>query len=435
MRKTLAVICLLLMSLYLNIAQGQALWIDRNSIGGPCSDDRSREEVSQTSPWCTLGMAGSKVEAGDTVWVREGDYTEVQDTATSNDNAVLQLTVSGRSDAWIRILAAEGEKVSITPRGKAAFGITVEPTLDQRVRPKFIEIAGFEIRDTDGVCIEVFDTSDVVLRDLDVHDCRHSAVELENTQRVTLESSSIHDNPLNGNTSAVDLFKCGGGNVVRGNRIWGNTDRNHEEEGHGVIMDTCLGGGGAVIEDNVIFENQGWCIVIFASDNAQIRNNVCKNNGTGSPTSFGHTIGEITTVGSFIDITDNIAIPRDGSMALSIRAMTDIWNSNWSTLNIKNNIFWSPTHDKIIGIGSSEPVTVAQYQETYNPWGVGDRQIDPKLDGQTQGGNSENDDSTVNGDGSNDGAVDNGRSRNDRRGKKSRKKKRRNRAQRNRAQR
>jgi parallel beta-helix repeat protein len=291
----------------------------------------------------------------------------------------LQFTVSGQPNNWIRILAAEGEEVSITPQGEALYGIFIQPTLNQDVRPRYIEI-----REAEAACIEVSDTSDIVLRDLDVHGCVNGAVELEETERVTLESSNIHDNPLDGNTSAVDLYKCGRDNIVRGNEISGNTDRNHEGEGHGVIMNTCLDQGSALIEDNVIFENQGWCVVIYASDNATVHNNSCKNNGTGSPTSFGQAIGEITTVGSFIDIEGNTMQPRDGSSALDIREDTSIgvkpriWRSDWSTINISNNIYVAEPQDKIIRIGSSEPVTVSEYKETYAPWGKGDKQTDPQ---------------------------------------------------------
>ncbi len=110
-------------------------------------------------------------------------------------------------------------------------------------------------------------------------------------------------------------------------------------------------------------------------------------------------------MGSFIDIVDNIAVPRDDSLVLSIRAMTSKWSSDWSTLNINNNIFWSPTHEKIIGIGSSDPVTVAQYKASYSPWGKGDQQIDPKLGDLSKGGDPENDDNTINGDSISRGTV------------------------------
>lgn len=385
MQKTIAVINLLLLMFFcIDSAYGQELWVDRNSLGGSCSDDRLREEVSKRTPWCSLGIAGSQAQPGDTVTVREGNYTRAQDTPESNAIGVLQLTVSGQPNAWIRIHAAKGEKVSITPQGEALYGIFIQPTLNKEVTPRYIEIAGFEIREAEAVCIEVFDTSDIVLRDLDVHGCVNGSVELEKTERVTLESSNIHDNPLDGNTSAVDLYKCGRDNIVRGNEISGNTDRNHEEEGNGVIMDTCLDQGSALIEDNVIYENQGWCVVIYASDNATVRNNSCKNNGTGSPNSFGHTIGSITTVGSFIDIAGNTIQPRDGSSALDIREDTTIgvkphiWTSDWSTININNNTYVAEPQDKIIRIGSSDPVTVSEYKKTYTPWGKGDKQVDPK---------------------------------------------------------
>ena len=39
--------------------------------------------------------------------------------------------------------------------------------------------------------------------------------------------------------------------------------------------------GGAVIENNVIWDNEGWCMAIYHSDGATIRNNTCWQNGLG----------------------------------------------------------------------------------------------------------------------------------------------------------
>jgi hypothetical protein len=81
MHKTIAVInLLLLMSFCIDSVYGQELWVDRNSLGGSCSDNSSREEVSKSTPWCTLGMAGSQAQPGDTVVVRKGNYRSARDS-------------------------------------------------------------------------------------------------------------------------------------------------------------------------------------------------------------------------------------------------------------------------------------------------------------------------------------------------------------------
>ena len=95
-------------------ARANNLVVDKNALGGACSVSRARLEVSAETPWCTLGPAGYLAEAGDTVTVREGTYDEVQSCALCNDNSVLQVIGSGRSDAWITYEASAGELVTLT---------------------------------------------------------------------------------------------------------------------------------------------------------------------------------------------------------------------------------------------------------------------------------------------------------------------------------
>ena len=88
---------------------------------------------------------------------------------------------------------------------------------------------------------------------------------------MTVEGSRVHDSRLTGWTSAIDLYECGDGHVLRGNRIWANRDGDpRRSEGHGLTMDFCKRCGGALIENNVIYENDGWCMAVFVSDGATI---------------------------------------------------------------------------------------------------------------------------------------------------------------------
>ncbi|NIO22883.1 MAG: hypothetical protein GTN38_02550 [Candidatus Aenigmarchaeota archaeon] len=49
-------------------------YVDVNSIGGSCSD--SNNGMSVSSPWCTITRANSVLQAGDTVYIRQGIYSE-----------------------------------------------------------------------------------------------------------------------------------------------------------------------------------------------------------------------------------------------------------------------------------------------------------------------------------------------------------------------
>lgn len=361
--------------------EARELWVDVDSLGGSCSDSLARDQVTAATPWCGLGVAGMRVEAGDTVTVRKGTYSALQSGPSTNDNSVLQVVVSGRSDAWIRFVAMAGEEVIIEPQGAALHGVQVIETYDGIV-PRYIEIAGFTIKNATNNCVAVKKTSHVVLRDLDVSGCQQGAVELHESSDVTLEGSRIHDNALGGFTSAVDLYLCKAGNIVRGNQIWNNTDEDiRESEGHGITMDFCKDTGGALIENNVVWSNEGWCMAIYVSDGATIRNNTCYQNGKGRDTT-----GEISLLGSNHSLHNNILVPRGDTQALNIRDENAHWTSDWSTLAIDYNILWSPSHDQVVAWGDGHWTdTVAQYQTNAHGWGAHDLQLDPALSAPAAG--------------------------------------------------
>src|SRR4051812_3833413 len=50
------------------------LYVDANSIGGQCSDSRTTDQVSLSTPWCSLTKAVSSAPAGSTVNVRQANY-------------------------------------------------------------------------------------------------------------------------------------------------------------------------------------------------------------------------------------------------------------------------------------------------------------------------------------------------------------------------
>ena len=53
------------------------LYVDRNSVGGRCSDARSATQNSVTTPWCSIGRAFAAAPPGSTVSIRAGQYPVV----------------------------------------------------------------------------------------------------------------------------------------------------------------------------------------------------------------------------------------------------------------------------------------------------------------------------------------------------------------------
>ena len=351
------------------------LWVDRNSLGGACDDARTRVQVSQMTPWCTLGTAGSAVLPGDVVHVRAGDYTETHTCGVCNDNSVLQVVVSGTAAEHIRFEADSGELVRITGADGATHGVQIIETYDGSVVPRFVEVVGFEVRDFSGNCLAVKETSDVVLSDLEVTQCAGGAVEIHRSARVTVKGCQVHHNPLGGWTSAIDLYLCEDGNVVRGNFVWANTDTDpRNSEGHGLTMDYCEGLGGAVIENNVIWDNEGWCMAIYHSDGATIRNNTCWQNGLGRAGT-----GEVSLLGEDAAVHNNILVSRDGAAALNIRDLSPP-ALDLSTISSDFNIVWSPYHEDVVGWPLWNVGTLAEYQaDNSQGWDPASLQLDPLL--------------------------------------------------------
>src|SRR5436190_8705069 len=96
------------------------LWVDRGSVGGPCSDARAVADVTRTTPLCTIDRALALAPAGATVEVRSGSYPA--------------LTVTGRNYASTVTVEAYGTE---TP---SVAGITLD-------HDSGLTFAGFRVTD------------------------------------------------------------------------------------------------------------------------------------------------------------------------------------------------------------------------------------------------------------------------------------------------
>lgn len=353
-------------------AFGAELWVDRDSRGGPCSDGYSRTQVSRSTPWCTLGRSGDGLLPGDVVRVREGLYATRHVCPSCNDNAVLQIINAGLPGAPIVYRPADGEHVTLSGVLGAPIGISILRTFDGRA-PSWVEVEGFTIQDFPQECVYVRSVQNVTLRRLDVHDCTGSSVKMQDTQSVTLDRSFIHDNPLGGYTSAIDVFQCRTNNVLSRNFVWNNTDEHvNDSEGHGIIVDQCPGPSLTTIENNVIWGNEGACIVSYETSDVVVRSNTCYHNG-------GNEIGEIVLLGNRQRVFNNIMLPRHGILGLNIRERTNYRIDFTSTLEA-GNLMWSPTHTVLVGWGTQSTSTVAGFP-TAQPYGWGGAAlgVDPRL--------------------------------------------------------
>lgn len=350
------------------------LWVDKESHGGACSNARAASAVSKTAPLCTLGAAAQLVAPGDVVHVRGGIYNEVHNCSGCEGRAVLQLNKAGTATAWIRYVAEPGETVILEGTASATIGVRVVAFAG--AYPSFNEINGFQIRKFSLDCVSYDSVPDTKFIDLDISQCGRQSVALHRALRATLAGSRIHDSNTNGWTSAVDLYLCQSGNLISGNTIWNNADNSPgqpDSEGHGLIMDYCPGSGGTVIENNLIYNNEGWCMVVLNSSGAVIRNNVCYHNGLRSDS------GELTTAANNVSIYNNILAPRTGQLALNIRLRRSDLVVDPRTISENNNLLDVPAAAVSVGWGDATG-TLAQYQSRNGMgWGSADLVGDPKF--------------------------------------------------------
>jgi parallel beta-helix repeat protein len=223
-------------------------------------------------------------------------------------------------------------------------------------------------------CVSVHAVSDIRLTNLDVAGCGMGAIHLQQTHRVTLEGSRIHDNAMHGWTSPVNLWQCASGNVIRGNWIWANraaAPGYPDTEGHGIIMDYCEAAGGALIENNVVWDNQGWCILVYHSDGATLRNNTCYHNGVRADS------GEVNVLGNHAVVHNNILVPRPGQLALALRYTESQYAVDPATLQEDFNLLGGQATERVAAWGGVTG-TFAQYQAR-NPrgWSTASWQADP----------------------------------------------------------
>ena len=363
-----------LMAFSLNCA-ARDLWVDKQSLGGACSNARAATAVTKTTPLCSLDTAAGIVAPGDVVHVRGGIYNTPDNCSSCEGRAVLQLRKPGTAAQWIRFVAEPGEAVIL--EGSAAATIGVRIVAVGGVFPSFNEVQGFQVRKFNLDCVSYDSVPDIRLTGLDVTQCGRQSVALHHAKRVTLRGSSIHDSNTNGWTSAIDLYLCQDGNLISGNRIWNNSDSSSgqpDSEGHGLIMDYCLAAGGVTIENNLIFNNEGWCMNVLNSDGAVIRNNVCYHNGIRQDGS-----GEISAIGNKLSIFNNVLAPRQGQVALNIRLARSDFVVDPTTVSEGNDLLDVPANAVAVWWGDSQG-TVAQFQSRNGRgWGTGTVAADPRF--------------------------------------------------------
>ena len=182
-------------------ADSTNVYVDRDSIGGACSDLRPASEVTASSPWCTPARAISAAPEGATVLLRAGNYPAVK-------------AVSVTRAQTLTLKAAPGEAVTLTGTSTSNTDLTTRAVYVERssnLRFEGLKITGgvyvsdsssvqFLGNEITTIGMRLRNVSDALVADNELHDFAGSMRALETTanvgepgvKRLTIRGNELH---------------------------------------------------------------------------------------------------------------------------------------------------------------------------------------------------------------------------------------------------
>ena len=198
---------------------------------------------TKDAPVRTFAKALEIRSSGQDVRVFGGTYTEK-----------LLVAKSGTADAPIRVLPVSGEKVVLDATGKAA-GKPIEIT------GAYVHVQGFEAKGSGNQCVDITG-SDVVLCNVDAHDCVSHGIQLGGA-RIWAEGNAIHNASLENEGASLGTGWGSGLKVkVGGDDITLFRNRAYHNWGEGVCVTR---GKNIKILENLSYDNYS---VNFYIDNS-----------------------------------------------------------------------------------------------------------------------------------------------------------------------
>lgn len=263
--------------------------------------------------------AFSVVEPGQTIYLREGVYTD--ELHGSNI-----LRRAGTPDAWITIQPYPGERVEVVAGGEWGNGF-------EFLGSSYVHLSGFVItgRDDSIHGSGVFgkdNAHDIIVSDNYIQGFGGAGVSFVRSSRITVERNEVRDNAARSfyQGSGINLFEATGplnegtySNIVRGNYVVGNYNgvlsrTGMLTDGNCIIIDyfnEVNYQGSTLVENNVCVENGGRGIHVFNSSNVLARNNTLVGNVRSNGLNGGK--GEmIAADGTNIVFQNNLVLNNEG---------------------------------------------------------------------------------------------------------------------------
>jgi hypothetical protein len=250
------------------------LFVDRNSLGGRCDDDRTASQVqTAATPWCSLERAVAAAPAGAVVLVREGTYARLEvDFRSPQRDDYLTLRPYGSER-----VALDGFKTSNTSHLRLqGFRITDWPSIYLNSRQ--IQLIGCDIS-PHGLDVRA-GSSDILIEDNYFHDISRTPDAFAPDGygiRASGGNDRIDNLTIRGNRFArlpLDAIQLGAlyGATIEGNDIRQISAKLGDPTDHTDAIHI-LGASGFVIRNNYISDADMGMLLEWVS-NVQVTNNV-----------------------------------------------------------------------------------------------------------------------------------------------------------------
>ena len=290
---------------------------------------------SSETPWQTLQYAANRVQAGDTVVVRAGNYVG------------FQLETDGRSDARIVFQAESGVLVDRANPMRGQHGINLEGA-------DYVTIEGFQVVGMERAGIRSVLNHHVVIR--------NNVCDLNGYWGILTGFSDdllIENNTTTRSVNEHGIYVSNSGDrpIIRNNTIWGNRSNGIHMNG-----DIEMGGDGiitgALVEGNIIYDNGRGGGSGINGDGLQgsiIRNNLVYNNHAS-----GISLYQINGGGSS---TNNVIVNNTVLQAADGRWAINIQNGSTGNRVLNNILYSSHSFRGVIDISSN---SLAEFVSDYN---------------------------------------------------------------------
>ncbi len=271
------------------------VYVDKDSVGGSCSDSRSASGASSPStPWCSLGRAVSKAPSGTTVMIRRGSYPRLEVTNVRRNSYVTFRSYPGEQavlDSFSTTNASYFRFQGLRINGHANLIFTGndhiqvvgnDMTVSTHVRPsRNISFLRNNVHDLpgppgpseDGFGIWVITGDQGPIRNVVIRGNRFSNLPNDGVQ-TDASNVRIEDNVFerihspDHDWSHADIIQSLGSNTMR---IRGNFARDNDA---GILTSTTHQVSDWVIENNVILRSESWPLQLDNIQNSlRIANN------------------------------------------------------------------------------------------------------------------------------------------------------------------